>query len=448
VNVKQLLSILDCEVILPGHSEYVQGRRVWNAMIERHPAAIVRPASLTDVVRVVTFCAKSGTSLCIRGGGHNVAGSGTSDGGIVLDMQNMKRMSLDDGERRITVGGGTTWGELDRMTQSYELATTGGLVSTTGVGGLTLGGGIGWLMRKYGLACDNLCDATLVTADGQVRTVSADQDPELLWALRGGGGNFGVVTDLTYILHPLGAVFSGLLKYPIEAAPELLDRYREVASDATDDLTAFITFGTADRRPVVSLAICEIGNSPGSSADLKRLQPDCPPLSADIGLRSYCETQRMFDAGFPPGKRSYWKSAYMRRLDDRMVGTILRYASQPSSPLTTIDIEPLGGAVAESSEASSAFPHRHNKFNVLILTMWERECEDSRHVQWTKAFFDDLGEEALMGSYINYLSGDADAASVKSAYGESYQRLSAVKQRVDPTELFSSYHNISPIAHC
>lgn len=448
MSIISLVSRVDCEVILPGHSGYDRARRVWNAMIDRRPAAIARPTSLADIVRVVSFCAESGISLCIRGGGHNVAGTATSDDGIMLDMRNMKSMSLDEAERKITVGGGTTWGELDRMTQSHGLATTGGLVSTTGVGGLTLGGGIGWLMRKYGLACDNLCRATLVTADGQIRNVSADHDPELLWALRGGGANFGVVTDLTFTVHPLGLVFAGLLTYPIDAAPELIARYREVASDATEDLTAFLTFGTADSRPVISLGVCEVGEDPGSSVDLKRLRPDYQPLSEDIGLRSYCEAQRMLDAGFPPGRRSYWKSAYLRALDDRTVDVILRHASRPSSPLTTVDIEPLGGAVAKVPDSFAAFPHRHNRFNVLILTMWERRCEDSEHIQWTKALFDDLGEGAPMGSYVNYLSGDADDQAVKLAYGESYRHLSAVKQRVDPTALFSSYHNIAPMSHC
>ena len=433
------------DVILPGDAGYDSARTVWNGMIDRRPALIARCADTSDVVAAVRFARAYGLGVAIRGGGHNAAGLAVADGALVVDLTAMHDVAVDPAQRTATAGGGTTWGVFDAATQAYGLATTGGAISTTGIAGLTLGGGVGWLMRSYGLACDNLIAAEVVTADGEIVTTSEDEHPELLWGLRGGGGNFGVVTQLTFRLHPVGPMLGGLLVHPIERAPEVLRFYREFTASAPDTVTTFCgLMYTPDGMPIVGLIAGANGPLDESERALASLRQFGPPIADQIGPMPYTALQQMLDEGFPAGLQVYWRAHFLTGLGDDAIATLTAAYEQVTSPLSAVVLEHLGGAVARVERDASAFDHRDAAYNLAIIARWPAPEMAEAGIAWTRGVHDGMAPHAR-GVYVNYLGVGETGDRVRAAYGEEkYARLVELKDRYDPTNVFRYNQNIPP----
>ena len=433
------------DVVDPGHADYETARRVWNGMIDRRPALIARCTSVADVQAALAFARSEGLPVAVRGGGHNAAGLSSTEGGVVIDLTPMHHVEVDPEARLARAGGGTTWGQFDAATQAHGLATTGGAISTTGIGGLTLGGGIGWLMRKYGLACDGLVAAEVVTADGQILTANADEHPDLLWALRGGGGNFGVVTTFTFRLHPLTDVLGGLLVHPAERGRELLQFYREATSQAADELTLFAGLMTSpDGLPISALVTCHNGEPAQAERDMQPIRAFGPPLADQIARVPYTAQQAMLDEGFPPGLQVYWKSHFLTGLDDAAIDIMVDHFARITSPLSAILLEQLGGAVARVGIDDTAFRYRNAPYNLAVISRWSDPAEAERHISWTRELFEAMQPYAE-GVYVNYLSADEAPDRVMNAYGaETYARLAALKATYDPDNVFAATQNIQP----
>lgn len=429
----------------PDHAEYETVRRVWNGMIDRRPALIARCTGVADVQAALAFARAEGLPVAVRGGGHNAAGLSASEGGVVIDLMMMNHVEVDPQAQIASAGGGTTWGQFDAATHAYGLATTGGAISTTGIGGLTLGGGIGWLMRKYGLACDGLIAAEVVTADGQVVTASADDHPDLFWALRGGGGNFGVVTAFTFRLHPLTDVLGGLLVHPAERAKDLLQFYRTATSQAPDELTLFAGLMTAPDGILISaLVSCHNGDPELAEQDMQPIRAYGPPLADQVVRMPYTAQQIMLDEGFPAGLQVYWKSHFLSGLDDAAIDTLVDHFSRITSPLSAILLEHLGGAVARIGVDDTAFSYRNAPYNLAVISRWSDPAEADQHIGWTRELFEAMRPYAE-GVYVNYLSADEEPDRVMNAYGaETYARLAEIKATYDPDNVFAATQNIKP----
>ena len=446
--VDALRTALRGQVLRAGDPGYDEARAVWNAMVDRHPALIARCAGVADVVGAVAFARDHGLAVAVRGGGHNVAGSAVADGALVVDLSPMKAVRVDPAARTARAEGGATWGAFDRETQAFGLATTGGQLSTTGVGGLTLGGGFGWLMRPFGLACDNLLAADVVLADGRVVTASEREHADLFWGLRGGGGNFGVVTSLEYRLHEVGpALVAGMLLHPLAAAPELLRFHRDAAPAAPDALTTLaILLTSPDGAPLAALAPAYAGPVAEGEAAVRPLRAFGAPVADTVGPMAYRDLQAMFDAGFPGGRRAYWKSGFLRGLDDGAIDALVEHFARVPSPLSAVLVEPYGGAAGRVDPGATAFPHRSAPFNLVVLSSWEDPTQDAANIGWARELWAAMGPFAAGGVYVNYL-GDAAAEGgdrVRAAYGPNYGRLAALKRAYDPGNLFRSNQNIAP----
>jgi FAD/FMN-containing dehydrogenase len=430
-------------LIRPEDPDYDAARRVYNGMIDRRPALIARCAAPEDVVAAVEFGRDNGLLVAVRGGGHNVAGNAVCDGGLVIDLSRMKAIRVDPVAKTARADPGLTWGELDRATQAHGLATTGGFISTTGIAGLTLGGGLGWLMRKHGLTCDNLIAAEVVTADGRLVRAGPDGDADLLWGLRGGGGNFGVVTAFEYRLHPLGPVTAGTALYPMAGAREVLRWYRDFLAEAPDEVGTSLSLSTsAGGEPVVYVVVCHCGAPEAAEGVLARLRAGPAPLAMDVRRRPYAELQTLSDAGFPFGLLNYWKSAFLRDLSDEAIDVAVEHVAGVPSPRSFAVLEHLGGAV--ESGADSAFAHRDRRFNFSIVSMWTEGAETEANVDWTRRFWEAMRPFAADAVYVNYL-GDEGQERIVAAYGrERYARLVALKRRYDPGNLFRLNQNIKP----
>jgi FAD/FMN-containing dehydrogenase len=367
---------------------------------------------------------------------------------VVIDLFAMKAIRVDPARRTVRAEGGVTWGELDREAQAFGLATTGGIVSTTGVAGLTLGGGIGWLARSYGLASDNLLSADLVTADGRLRTASADEHGALFWGLRGGGGNFGVATSLEFRLHPVGPMLGGLLIHPFEAARDLLRLYRDVTAAAPPELTCFaVLTSSAEGAPVAVVALCYNGRPEDGERLLRPLRAFGSPLMDGIGPLPYTALQSMLDPFYPPGLFNYWKSSFLTGLGDDAIDTMLAHCADRPTPQCHIAIEQMGGAVSRVGADETAFAHRDAPYNFLVLGMASDRAEAEACVRWARGFWDAVQPFASSGVYVNYLGGEADegAERVRAAYGPAkYERLAALKAAYDPGNLFRLNQNIRP----
>ena len=445
-------------LLLPGDQGFDDARRIFNAMIDRRPAAIARCRGTADVVHAVNFARAHGLTVSVRGGGHNVAGQAICEGGLVIDLSGMTSVRVDPAGHRAWVEGGATWGEVDRETQLFGLATPGGLVSQTGVGGFTLGGGIGWLAREHGLACDNLVGAELVTASGSVVQVGPASEPDLLWALRGGGGNFGVVTSFEFQLHEVGpVVYGGAMFFPREGAAELLGRYAKFAPSAPEKLTTLVVLVTAPPapflpsewhgRPVLALAFCYDGPSSEGERALQPLREKLGLPIADLtGPIPYTALQSMFDMSAPAGRLHYWKSHHLRALDGPTIAALLQCAQSPPSPFTEVHLHQLGGRAADAPPGGSAYSRRESPFLVNLISQWADPAETSANTRWAKESWERLKPHATGGVYVNFLA-ETDIESVRSAYGtESFQRLVAIKERFDPANFFRATHNIPPPA--
>jgi FAD/FMN-containing dehydrogenase len=431
-----------------GDAGYDAARTVWNRMIARYPTLIVRCASADDVVTALTFAREHDLLISVRGGGHNVTGHAVCEAGLMLDLTPMKRAHVDPERRRVVAEPGLTWKDFDTATQRHGLATTGGIVSSTGVAGLTLGGGHGWLMRKHGLTCDNLVAVDLVTADGERLRASAGENAELFWGVRGGGGNFGVVTAFELRLHPLTTVLAGMLLHPRSRARDLLDVFRAQAEKAPDELTLGIVITTwHDGQPVVGLVACwsgEPGEGERRLAPFRRLGA---PLLDGIRPMAYAELQTMFDATNPPGAW-YYKSGYLDGAamhGDRFVDVLLEQCAFPSpSPMSRIFIEHLGGAMGRVPGDATAFVHRTAPFDLIVVAGGFPAEATERNVEWARATSGAMRPFMSGAAYVNYLGADAGTEAVKAAYGPAYERLVKLKRRYDPHNVFRLNQNIRP----
>jgi len=437
------------QLLWAGEAGYEEARKVWNGMIDRHPALIARCAGAADVLRCVNFARAHHLLVAVRGGGHNVAGNAVCDGGLMIDLSGRKAVRVDPVRRTARAEPGLTWGEFDRETQAFGLATTGGQISTTGIAGVTLGGGWGWLGRKYGLACDNLLSLDIVTADGKLLTASASENEELFWGVRGGGGNFGVVTSFEYRLHPVGPVLGGIVAYPFAMAKEVLRRYRDLTRTAPDELAADAVLITMpDGTPVAGIAVCYCGPIAEGERVLRPLRAFGPPLMDQLGPTSYIAVQKMIDAFYPPGIQNYWKASFLQELSDEAIDTTIAYCAKLPSPMCHAVIEDqLGGAVSRVDPGVTAFNHRDVQYSFLSLGVCTDPAEAMPCMQWARALWEAMQPFSSGGVYVNYLGREADEGTerIRAAYGsEKYQRLVALKNTYDPTNLFRLNQNIKP----
>jgi FAD/FMN-containing dehydrogenase len=444
VGVKALQGAVRGKVLLPGDESYDEARRVFNAMIDRRPAAIVRCAAADDVVVAVNHARTHGLPLSVRGGGHSVAGTAVCEGGIMVDLSLMKDIRVDPAGAVALAQPGLTLGEFDAATQEFGLATTTGVVSMTGLAGLTLGGGIGWLNGRYGLACDNLIEAEVVTADGQLRTASTTEHEDLFWAIRGGGGNFGIVTSFRYQLHPVSLVLGGGVTFSPSHARDALRLYHEFASGSPDELSTAASISLdADRRPVVSVAVCYCGSIERGEEVVRPLRSFGPPIMDGISAMSYTALQSAADAGFPPGRQHYWKASFLRDITSEAIEVMLAFAADMPSSFTGIGLQELCGAASRVEPTATAFPHRERHYDCLILSQWDDGSDADRNIAWTRRLFEALQPFLEGAVYANNL-GEEETDRVKAAYGPNYGRLAAVKAEYDPSNLFRLNHNITP----
>jgi hypothetical protein len=441
---EELGSGLRGEVVWPGDRGYDTARAVFNTMIDRRPLAVIRPADASEVVRCIAFAHRHDLPLSVRGGGHSVAGNAVRDGAIMLDLSAMKALRVDPESRRVRAGPGLTLGEFDRATQALGLATTLGVVSTTGIAGLTLGGGLGWLNGRYGLACDNLISAEVATADGQLLRASAHQNEDLFWGIRGGGGNFGVVTCFEYQLHPVDLVLAGVLSYPLEAAPRVLRHYDDFAKAAPDELSTAASLGlTPAGEPTVSVAVCYCGPIDEGAQLLRPLRRFQSPIDDGIQPMPYAMLQGARDEGFPSGRRHYWKSGWLREVTDGAIETLLRFLPQMPSSASSVGLQQLHGAASRVAPSATAFPHRAEQYDFLIGSQWSKANDSDRNLQWTRALFEAMQPHLEESVYVNNL-GDEGPGRVQAAYGVNYPRLAALKRTYDPDNLFHANQNIDP----
>jgi FAD/FMN-containing dehydrogenase len=415
-------------------------------MIDRHPALIARCLGSADIADAVNFARTHGLDLAVRGGGHNVAGRAVCDGGLMLDLALMKGIHVDPARRTARAQGGVTWREFNRETQAHGLATTGGVISTTGIAGLTLGGGIGWLMAKYGLATDNLISAEVVTAAGEILRASKDENADLFWGLQGGGGNFGAVSWLEYRLHPVGTVTSGLIAYPFAQAQDVLRFFRDVTANLPDDLTIFCGLLHApDGTRIGALIVCHCGALSEAETSLQPIKKFGAPIMDTIGPTGYEATNMMLDAGFPRGALNYWKSNFMMELSDQGIDALIsRFATCPS-PMSGLLLEHIHGAATRVGVGETAFPHRREGYNFLVVSEWLNPADNEQNIAWARQSYDAMRAGFTSGRYVNYLGDDDGEDAVAAAYGPNYQRLRALKAKYDPTNLFHLNQNIRPV---
>jgi FAD/FMN-containing dehydrogenase len=445
-------------VIGPGDAGYDQARSIWNGAIDRRPACIVRCAGVADVIASVRHARDHDLEIAIRGGGHNVAGTAVCDDGIVIDLSELRAVSVDPTSRTARVQGGALWGDVDRETQIHGLATTGGIVSHTGVAGLTLGGGIGWLMRKHGLTVDNLLGADVITAEGEVLRACADEHPDLLWALRGGGGNFGVVASFDFRLHAVGPnVLAGPVLWDAANTDEVLRFYRDFVRDAPDELGTVVRFGTAPPlpvipsdlhwRPVVIVASCYAGPIEEAERVLRPLRRFGAPVLDLVAPRPYVDHQSSIDSTVRHGWNYYWKSTYLPELSDDLVSVLAEHAFAASSPRSYAALFHLGGAVGRASGGDTAFGNRQVSHAITLDAVWRPgEDHSDQDVAWTRDFFGSL-DRFRDGVYVNFLGADEKPDRIREAYGGSvYDRLADVKGKYDPENVFHHNQNIGPRA--
>jgi FAD/FMN-containing dehydrogenase len=445
------------ELLLPASPGYDAARRIWNGAIDRRPACIARCTGVADVIAAVRFARERDLLVAVRSGGHGVAGHAVCDGGMVIDLSPMKGIRVDPRARTARAQAGVLWGELDRETQLHGLATVGGIVTHTGIAGLTLGGGLGWLTRKYGATVDNLLSVDLVTADGELVSASESVNPDLFWGVRGGGGNFGIVTSFEYRLHPVGPmVLAGPIFHPLENAPEILRFYREFAAAAPDELMTIFELSVAPPspslpedvhgKPIVMVGACYAG-PPAEGADVVRpLKELGDPVVDLLEPKPYLALQSMLDPGVPHGWHRYWKSVELPALTDEAIETLVAHASVQTSPKSYCIVFQLGGALTRVEEGATAFGQRDAGFNVNVNAVWlEDDREADRHIAWARDFYDALQPHAGGRVYVNFL-GDEGQDRVRAAYGErSFERLAQLKRVYDATNFFRLNQNIRPV---
>jgi FAD/FMN-containing dehydrogenase len=440
-------------LLFPGSNGYDEARTLWNAMIDRRPALIARCAGAADVIRAVAFAADHELLLSVRGAGHNIAGKAVCDDGFLIDLSSLRSVHVDPQRQTARVDPGATLGDVDDETQVHGLATPVGINSTTGIAGLTLGGGFGWLSRRYGLTIDNLRSADVVTADGDLVTASEDENADLFWGIRGGGGNFGVVTSFEFDLHEVGPeVLAGLIVHPYSDAEEVLRYYQDFGADLPADVSVWMVLRKAPPLPflpekvhgkeVVILAAFCAGDMERGERLLKPLRQFGKPIADVIGPHPYTGWQSAFDALLTPGARNYWKSHNFTELSDGLIDTVIDYVGRLPSDQTEIFFGRLGGVVNDVAPEATAYPHRDAEYVMNVHARWERPSDDEACVRWARNYFNDSAAYASGGVYVNFIP-DGDAA-VEAAYGPNYDRLLALKRKYDPKNLFRMNQNIAP----
>jgi FAD/FMN-containing dehydrogenase len=445
--VSDLSGRVSGRVLVPGAPGYDEARAVHNGLVDKRPALIVRCLTADDVVAALALARGAGLDVSVRGGGHNVAGRAVADGGVMIDLAEMRAIALDPERRTLAAGGGATWNELNAAAGEHGLAVTGGVISSTGIAGLTLGGGLGWLMAKHGLAADNLIGAELVTADGEVLGVDDASHPDLMWALRGGGGNFGVVTTFTYRLHPLATVTGGLIAHPFEAAPELLRFYRDAVADVSDDLSVFAGLVHApdgSGHKLAALVVCHTGEPDAAEHELARFTGYGSPLMTEVGPMPYPVMNTLLDEAYPKGALNYWRSSFTNGLTDALIDSAVeRFASVPS-PMSAMLVEHFHGAVTRTDPTAAAVPHREPGWNLVLLSEWMDRTATDANIAWTRETYAALEPELSSRRWLSYLGDDEGDDAIRAAYGPNYDRLREVKRRYDADNVFHLNHNIAP----
>jgi len=441
------------EVIEPADADYEQARRVYNAMIDKRPAIVVRPVNAGDVMAAVNFARENGLPVAIRGGGHSVPGFGTWDDAVVIDLMRMRGVRVDPAARRARVEGGAVWGDLNAAAHAFGLATTGGIISTTGVGGLTLGGGIGYLARGCGLSCDNLVSADVVTADGRFLTTSERENEDLFWALRGGGGNFGVVTSLEFQLHPIKDIYGGVMFFELKDAANLLRFYRDYIATASEQMGAFPAFQIAPPlpfipenrhgEPFVAMIACWAGPLDEGEKAFKPFHDIAPVVAEMVGPMPYPALNSAFDGLVPAGLQHYWKANFVKELTDAAIAAHVEHGPGLPAVNSTVHIYPINGACHRVGADDTAFGHRDATFATVIAGMWPDPAQNPSAIKWVRGYSDATAPHSDAGGYINFMSED-DQNRVEANYGAGYGRLADVKQKYDPGNVFRANQNIAP----
>ncbi len=452
-TIDQLREQVRGEVIAPGDEAYEEARAVYNAMIDKRPAVVVRPVNAGDVIAAVNFARESAIDLAVRGGSHGVPGFGTCEGGVAIDLSRMKGVRVDPAARSARAEGGATWGDFNAATHAFGLATTGGIISTTGIAGLTLGGGIGYLARGFGLSSDNLIAADVVTADGRLVQASEKDNADLFWALRGGGGNFGVVTSFEYQLHPVTDIYGGPMFFELEDAGDVLRFYREFIADAPEEFGGFpawqiappLPFIPEDRHGETFLAFvtCWAGPLDQGEAALKPLHEVAPVVAEHVGPMPYPALNGAFDALVPPGLQHYWKANFVKELTDDAIEAHLAHGPKVPAVNSTMHIYPINGAVHRVAPDATAFAYRDANFATVIAGMWPDPAQNTANIKWVREYYDATAPLSEEGGYINFMSED-DQDRIKANYKGNYDRLVDVKRKYDPDNLFHLNQNIRP----
>jgi FAD/FMN-containing dehydrogenase len=453
-----LKSRLSGQLLAPGDEGYDAARAVFNTMIDRHPALIVRCANVDDVVHAVAFAREQDLLLSVKCTGHNVAGFAVCDDGLVIDLSLMKSIVVDPSARTVRVEAGCTWGEVNDALQPHGLAAAGGFVSITGVSGLTLGGGLGWLVRKHGLALDNMISARVVLADGRVVTASDQENPDLFWGLRGGGGNFGIVTEFEFRAHEAGTLLAGVVLHPLAAARQALRRFRDFESSAPEEFSgsALLFHFPQDPSapeamrgaPMVGLGGVFAGPVAAGEQLVQPLRAYGPPIVDMFAASPYNQVQRMADFAFPPGLRNYWKSGYLKGLSDGAIDVLVAFMERVPSPHTVIVLEHNGdGALERVPDSATAFGSRGWPYNFVVTSAWSAQEDTDRNVEWTRALFAAMRPFLADAAYVNYLGGDEGPAGLQAAYGLKMERLASLKLKYDPRNLFRMNQNVQPVSH-
>lgn len=454
--IKALQEHLSGQILQPGDDGYDAARSIWNGMIDKHPALIVRCKTSQDVVAAVNFARDNHLLVSVRSGGHNVAGSAVVDGGLMIDLSLLKDIQVDPQKGTATAQPGVVFGELDQATQPYGLAVPGGIVSVTGIAGLTLGGGFGWLSRKYGFTCDNLISARVVTADGELLTASASENSDLFWGLRGGGGNFGVVTSFEYQLQPVGPeVLAGTIIYSMDQAGEALRFFRDYTASSPYELGAMAVFRTAPAapfipqelhgQPVLAIIVCYVGDPEQGERVVAPLRAFGSPIFDGLKRTTFTAHNSSLDPGQPAGMHYYWKSEYVTEVPDDAIETLIAFAASMTSPYSRLAVFQLGGAIQRMEEQAMAVSHRDAEYIIAINTGWADPQDTQKQVQWTRDVWTAIRPFSLGGSYVNFQSADDDEERVRAAYGaEKFERLAQLKSKYDPHNLFRVNQNIRP----
>lgn len=440
-------------VILEGDPDYDEARKVYNGMIDRHPAAVVRCEGAADVATCVNFARDGGLDLSVRGGAHSVPGFGTNDGGIVIDMAGMKSISVDPRAQTVRAGGGCNWGEFNEATYAHGLATTGGIIASTGIAGLTLGGGIGYLTRAYGLSLDNLLSADVVTADGRTLKASERENEDLFWALRGGGGNYGAVTTFEYKLHPVKDIVAGIFFYSLDHVRTVLQFFRDYIATAPEQMGAFPAFQIAPPlpfiaekdhgKPFIAIVACWVGPAEQGEQMMEPMRNVAPRVAEMVAPMPYPALNGMFDPLLPPGLQHYWKASFATELTDGAIAAHMEYGPKVPVVNSTVHLYPINGAAQRVAPDATAFAYRDAKFATVIAGMWPDPADNEKNTKWVKDYYKALEPHSSKGGYINFMADD-DQGRIRENYRGNYDRLVAVKRQYDPTNLFHMNQNIKP----